>query len=453
MMQLDSAILPPTKKCWREIIESLSGPKQKELIERFNDQQISAIFGDWFLDARREQLPPSGNWFIWCILAGRGFGKTWAGAHWLIDEHALHGAQSSAIVAATASDLRKNCIEGPSGILNVAPAYFRPIYKASKNIIEWPNNTVTHLYTSEKPSRLRGPNHDRAWCDELSWWRLPQDVWDMLMFTLRHGQDTRCIVTMTPRPIKVVKDILERTDCVVTCGSTYENKRHLADNFINMIIERYEGTRLGRQELSGEILTDVPGALWNHDGLDLTRVRTSVDELTLVRKVIGVDPSASSSDSASEAGIVLVGKDAGGHGFTLGDFSLRGSPLQWANKVATIYNTFGVNLVVAEKNHGGEMVLQVLKQADEHMVVKLVHASIGKMARAEPIAALYEQGRIHHAGSFPALEDEMCTFVSGEGSESPNRYDALVRAYTELMLGKHRHAGAWGRRRKERLAA
>lgn len=446
---LDPRILPPEKMCWRELLEKLPEADQKELINSFNDQQVSAVLGDWFLDARREQLPPALAknglpWFIWVIMAGRGFGKNWSGSHWLVDEHCLHGAVSSAIVAATASDLRKNCLEGPSGILNIAPAYFQPNYKASKNVIEWPNGSVTHLYTSEKPNRLRGPNHDRAWCDELSWWRLPEDVWHMLMFTLRLA-NPKCLITMTPRPIKIVKEILERSDVAVTRGTTYENKKNLDPSFLATVEERYAGTRLGRQELSGELLMDVPGALWNHDLLDLGRVRTNPEEMKLVRRVIGVDPSASSSDQAAEAGIVLAGKDAAGHSFTLGDFTMRGSPLQWARKVADIYETWGCNLVVAEKNHGGEMVLQVLKQANPQMAVKLVNASVSKVARAEPIALMYEQGRIHHAGSFPALEDELCTFVPGESTESPNHLDACVWAHTELMLNSARKGGTWGR--------
>lgn len=377
-------------------------------------------------------------------MAGRGFGKNWAGANWLIDRHRIHKGQNSGIIAATKEDLRRYCIEGPSGILSCAPKTFRPEYQPSKTRLVWPNGSVTLLFTSEEPERLRGPNLDNAWCDEIAAWKRGSDVLDMLFLCLRLGENPRALMTTTPRPVPVVRELLQREgrDVVVTRGGTMDNKGNLSPIFIEKIIETYKGTRLERQEIYGELLEDFEGSLWNHSMLEKCRIEEMPE---LHTTAIGVDPATS---AIGTTGIIAAGKDFNKRGFVLGDYSVSGSPETWANKVVSAYHKHGANFVVAERNQGGDMVESMIRNVDPHIKVHKVWASKGKVARAEPLAMLYEQGRIKHFGSFPELEDEMCIMVPGELKESPNRVDALVWAFDKLLLQhKKSRAGAFGRKR------
>lgn len=352
-----------------------------------------------------------------------------------------------AIIAETAADARDVLVEGDSGILAVHPPDFRPLYEPSKRRLTWPNGAVATLFNAVEPDQLRGPQHDAALCDELAKWRYARECWDQLQFGMRLGEHPQVVVTTTPRPIPVLKEILAASDTVITRGSTMDNAGNLAQSFMKAIVDRYAGTRLGRQELNAEMLDDVPGALWTRDMLDATRIKDTPD---LRRVVVAVDPSGTSgNDGGDDIGIVIAGIGTDGRGYVLGDWSCNMSPDGWGRRVREAFAYFKADRIVAERNFGGAMVEAVIRAVDSKLPVTMVTASRGKIARAEPVAALYEQGRISHVGGFAALEDQMCSMTStgfaGEGS--PDRADALVWALSELMLGKsYRYdlAGALG---------
>jgi phage terminase large subunit-like protein len=287
----------------------------------FAAQLFNALEHSWPAVARPNQLPPSGDWSIWLLLAGRGFGKTRVLCEWVNHQAAIGGAGRIALVAATAADARDVIVEGESGILAIAPSYSRPTYEPSRRRLTWPNGAIATLYSADEPERLRGPQHDAAACDELGSWRFPQ-AWDMLQFGLRLGTDPRCVVATTPRPTKVIRELLSREgqDVAVTRGTTYDNRANLAPGFLDHIIRRYEGTRLGRQELNAELLEDVPGALWNRERLDQCRLEQAPQ---LVRLVVAIDPAASSNEDSDETGIIVCGKDEAGCGYVLADLSGR----------------------------------------------------------------------------------------------------------------------------------
>jgi len=382
----------------------------------------------WWFNAREKQELPGGLWRIWLILAGRGFGKTRTGAETIREQVDKGNAKRIALVAPTSADARDVMIEGESGILSVCPEWNRPTYEPSKRRLTWPNGAIATAYSADEPERLRGPQHDFAWCDELAAWRYPE-AWDMLQFGLRLGDDPRAIVTTTPKPTVLVKELVRNPNTRMTKGSTYENKSNLADAFFEAIIGKYEGTRLGRQELNAEILDDNPDALWQRKDIDDHRV-SSIPEL--IRIVVGVDPAATSKSGSDDTGIVVAGIDKRSHGYVLGDYTCHTTPQKWAQEVIAAYHKHSADRIVGETNNGGEMVEHTLRTVDPGIPFKAVHASRGKQTRAEPISAYYEQGRIHHVGSFPALEDQMCDWVPGV-SDSPDRVDALVWALTELL--------------------
>src|SRR6516162_4585245 len=403
----------------------------------FAAQLADALETSWPAIARPNQLPPPGDWWqIWLLLAGRGFGKTRTLAEWVCEQALFGLASRIALVAATAADARDVLVEGESGILAVAPPWFRPIYEPSKRRLTWPNGAIGTTFSAEEPERLRGPQHDAAVCDELGSWSRPE-TWDMLQFGLRLGRNPRCLVATTPRPTKLIRELLAREgrDVVVTRGSTYENRANLASGFFDQVIRKYEGTRLGRQELNAELLEDTPGALWSHGVIDAARQAAAPH---LVRIVVAVDPAASSGEDADETGIVVVGKDHQAHGYVLADISGRYQPIEWAKIAITAYRTYHADRIVAEVNNGGEMVENTLRMVDPNIPFTAVRASRGKVTRAEPVSALYEQGRMHHVGTFPQLEDQMTSFTSDfdrqSAGYSPDRVDALVWAVTDLML-------------------
>ena len=395
-------------------------------------QLLEAAKYRWTIQARPAQLPPRGDWRYWLIQAGRGFGKTRAGAE-MVREWARRYRFVN-LIGATADDARDIMIEGESGILAICPPHERPVYKRNASRLDWPSGCRSLIFTADKPDRLRGKQHDKLWADELAAWRY-EEAWHQAMLGLRLGDNPQAIITTTPRPIKIIRELRADPHTVITGGSTYANRANLAPAFLDAIIARYEGTRLGRQELLAELLDDVPGALWNRAGLDALRVREAP---SLRRVVVGVDPSATTM--GDEAGIVVAGLGADGHGYVLADDSLQASPHGWGSRAVQSYHAHRADRIVAEVNNGGEMVALTIRTVDDQVAYKPVHASRGKRTRAEPVAALYEQGKVHHVGSLGALEDEMCTWTPAD-PESPNRMDALVWALTELMLG----AQGWSR--------
>lgn len=388
---------------------------------------------DWASIARPEQLAPEVvNWSIWLILSGRGWGKTRTGAEWVRGLAESGTVERIALVGPTAADVRDVMVEGESGLLAIAPDSNRPHYEPSKRRLTWPNGTQASMFSSEEPSRLRGPQFGAAWLDELGAWQNAQDTWDMLQFGLRLGKHPRQIITTTPRPIKLLRELLKREGVVVTRGSTYDNRENLAPSFLSSIISRYEGSRLGRQEINAELLEDSPGALWRRDMLEAARIEKAAMP-PLRRIVIALDPAVSVSEGADETGIIVAGLGADNRGYVLEDASGKFSPTDWARRAVALYHKWNADRVVAEINQGGLMVENTLRMIDRSVSYKGVHASRGKITRAEPISALFEQGRVSLVGAFPELEDQLCTFSPGV-SDSPDRLDAMVWALTELMV-------------------
>jgi phage terminase large subunit-like protein len=395
--------------------------------------------GGYRAKARPSQLPPAGDWNGWLACAGRGWGKNWVGSNWVneLAEHKI--ATRMGLIAATAADARDVMVEGESGILRCAPPWNVPDYEPSKRRLTWKNGATATLYSAEESDRLRGPQHDFLWADELAAWTSAQDAWDMAMFGLRLGRQPRWLVTTTPKPIKLVKALLARVgkDVVLTTGDTFENEANLAPSFIAALKDRYEGTRLGRQEIFAELLSDTPGALWNVEWLDRDRVTTAPE---LRRIVVAIDPAVSNNEGSDETGIIVAGIAADKHIYVLEDLSGKFAPHQWAAKAIDAYRRHKADRIVAEVNNGGQMVEGTLRSVDYRVSFKSVHASRGKVVRAEPISALYEQRKVHHVGALDKLEDQMCNFTSDfdrSKSGSPDRVDALVWAGTELNGPQH----------------
>ena len=385
---------------------------------------------DWHLWARDDQLPPSGIWSYWLILAGRGYGKTRAGAEWVRQMVKSHRYVN--LIGATADDARDILIEGESGIMAICPRWERPEYRASQRKLAWPNGATSLIFTADEPERLRGKQHEKLWCDELAAWRYPE-AWAQAKLGLRLGSNPQACITTTPKPSKLIRELIADPATTVTRGSTYANRDNLAPQFFAAIIKTYEGTRLGRQELNAEILDDNPGALWTHKQIDDARVKEAPPDL--VRIIVGIDPSVTSGEDSDECGIVVAGMGRDDHFYILADRSLIASPQGWATVAANAFHEFDADRCIAETNNGGDLVEAVLRQVDENVSYKKVTASRGKMIRAEPIAALYEQGRVHHVGSFERLEDQMTSYNPVDAKSSPDRMDALVWAMTELSAG------------------
>ncbi len=390
------------------------------------------LIDHWRFWARPDQLAPDGAWTTWLVLGGRGAGKTRAGAEWIRGLVEQNAAGRIALVGETLGDVREVMIDGPSGLRALTRAD-RPRYETSRKRLLWPNGAVAQAFSASEPESLRGPQFDAAWADEVAKWRYAEAAWDMLQFGLRLGARPRQVVTTTPRPVPILKRLLADETSVVTRASTYANRANLADAFFRSVITRYEGTRLGRQELDAELIEDNPDALWSREMIDATRVRVAPE---LVRIVVAVDPPATSGPNADECGIVVAGVDAQGRAFVLDDRSMgRLTPLTWASRAAKAYRDYEADRIVAESNQGGEMVSTIMRQVMPQASLRLVRATRGKWLRAEPIAALYERGQVAHVGAFARLEDQMCDFVPG-AAKSPDRLDALVWALTDLMLGK-----------------
>jgi phage terminase large subunit-like protein len=411
--------------------------QRREFLESLTDEEAAVFSHKWDAWARDEQLAPPGDWMTWAAIAGRGFGKTRLGAEWVRAEVEAGRAGRVALIAETAADARDVIVEGDSGIMKCSPPWFRPTYEPSKRRLTWPNGAVATTFSGEEPDQLRGPQFDLAWCDELAKWQYAREAWDMLQFGLRLGDRPRQLITTTPRPIALLKEILADPATVITRGRTLDNAANLAPSFLANIRRKYEGTRLGRQELEAEILEDVPGALWSRAVIDETRRK---DYPPLRRVAVAVDPPVTSGKDADECGIVVAGIDEDGVGYVLADRTSQGDkPGEWARRAVATYEIFHADCIVAEVNNGGEMIAEIMRQVDPNVRVKQVRATRGKFTRAEPVSALYEQRRVHHVGSFPKLEDQMCAmtpdFDADKAGYSPDRLDALVWALTELMTG------------------
>ena len=388
----------------------------------------------WPLIARHNQNPPDGLWTAWILMAGRGFGKTRTGAEWVRSQVESGRAGRIALVARTPAEIRDTMIQGPSGLLNICPPWAMPEYESTKKKLTWPNGATAFLFSSYEPDQLRGPQFDAAWCDELASWKYPRDTWDNLAFALRLGLDPRCVVTTTPKPIALLRELVARPDVHVTRGTTYDNEDNLAPSFYSSIRSRYEGTRTGRQEIHADLLDQSEDALWQRQWIDDSRVKSAPD--SLVEVVVAIDPAVSSNPRSDETGIVVAGVDSDKRCYVLADGSGRMTPNTWAERAIALYDKHSADRIIGETNNGGDLVQEVLRTASGGNIFRFlaVNASRGKYARAEPIAALYEQGKVHHVGTFPELEDQMCTWTpKGPADASPDRMDALVWAVTQLI--------------------
>lgn len=478
-----------------QLFERLPGANEDEkraelvkFLSRQTPDELAKFKYNWKFWARHNQLPPPGKWTNWLLLAGRGFGKTRTGAEWVNEQVQLRGAIRVHLIAPTAADVRKVMVEGESGILAVSPPWNKPLFEPSKLQLTWPNGAVAALFSAEEPERLRGPQCHIIWADELAAWNKLQETWDMAMFGFRLGSDLRCCITTTPKPLPIIKSLMEEAktgETVVTRGSTYDNRANLAKQFFTQVVKKYEGTRLGKQELDAEILEDMPGALWKRADIDKVRIRNTglpmpailkaeepipgsrveVQDLDMLKRiayaimklvpedltrvVVAVDPNASNDEGSDEIGIVVAGQGVSGQGYVLADLSMKGSPNEWATTAIIAHDMFSADRIVGEANQGGNMVEYTVeatakflrtdeKRKSDFVSIVLVHATRGKVTRAEPAAALYEQGRISHVGTLSTLEDQMCLFTSDFDRKSmgysPDRVDALVWALTHLFL-------------------
>jgi phage terminase large subunit-like protein len=414
-------------------LAKLSSQQRADFVAALSPEEAAMLPFLWEFWARPMQLLPPGDWVYWLPLGGRGMGKTRTGAEtvrrWIRTNAYVN------IIGAASDDVRDVMVEGESGLLSVCPPSERPKFIAARNALEWPNGARTLMFSAESPERLRGKQHAKLWCDELAAWRYPE-AFDQAVFGLRLGPKPQAVITTTPRPTKLIRDILANPLTHATRGSTYDNLANLPASFVDKMLRAYEGTRLGRQELEAELLLDTPGALWTRALIEAA-YRPKPPALT--RIVVAVDPPASSGDRADECGIVVAGLSVDGEPCVLADLSSQGdTPLRWAQRAVEAARRFAADAIVAEVNNGGEMVEAVIRQVDAAIRVKSVRASRGKFTRAEPVAALYEQGRARHIGVFAKLEDQMCVltpdFDRARAGFSPDRVDSLVWAVTELCL-------------------
>lgn len=398
--------------------------------------------------AREEQLPPdleAEGKNYWLVMAGRGFGKTRMGAEWVRGKANDMPGSLGALVGKDPGEARDVMIEGQSGLLACCPAFDRPQYNPSLKRVTWRNGTRATIFSSEEFEELRGPQHHWAWGDEPAKWNAPSETWEQLQFGLRLGKNPEACLTTTPRPIKLIKELVRDPLTFITHGTTYQNRENLSPVY-QSIIRKFEGTRLGRQELEAALLEDQPGALWTSVLIERHRVLTAPYK-QLNRIVIGVDPNAGvtkkegdvaeeDAELGAEAGIVACARSLSNHGYVLGDATVRGRPEEWARAAVNAYHFWKADGIIAEANNGGQMVESTIRNVDATVPVKLVHASRGKITRAEPISALYGLGIIHHVGTFPDLEDQMTTYdplLIGTKMPSPDRMDAMVWAFTELF--------------------
>ncbi|MCZ8186532.1 MAG: terminase family protein [Beijerinckiaceae bacterium] len=433
--------MPSLRSALMHCVES---GQARTLLEGLGPDALARFLADWPLFARPDQLPPEaaqggGPWSTWLVLGGRGAGKTRTGAEWVrglalgLPPFAGRPAGRIAIVAETLQDLREVMVEGVSGLLAIHPPAERPLWLASRRRLEWPNGAVAQGFSAEDPESLRGPQFEAAWCDELAKWNQAEATFDMLQFGLRLGDWPRQVITTTPRPTRLLKRLAADPRSAVSRAATRANAAHLAPHFLATIVGRYAGTALGRQELEGEFVEERPDALFRREAIEAARVEAAED---CRRIVVAVDPPAGGV-RGGRCGIVAAGLAASGLAYVLEDASLeRATPEAWAGRAIAVYRRLEADALLVEINQGGEMVRSVLATIDPAVPVTMLRARRGKHARAEPVAALYAQGRVRHAGAFPALEEEMTMFGPDglPGGRSPDRLDALVWALTHLCL-------------------
>jgi phage terminase large subunit-like protein len=429
-------------------VAALSKPDRNSLLGKFSRFELETLTYEWSFWARPEQLPPSGLWDYWLIKTGRGWGKTRTGAQWTIAQAEKYPLLT--LVGETAADVRDVMVTGESGIMACSPPWNRPHYFPSKSLLQWPNGCVANLFSGDDPDQLRGPQSYKAWVDELAKMRYHEEMWSNLLAGNRLGPHPQVVLTTTPRPLTLLRGLVKDEHCHVTSGSSYANLANLSPVWKRTFLARFKGTRLERQEIEGQILDDVEGALWTGTQLETTRahplegerIADLIERLGLVRIVVGVDPQitkAPSDDEGHETGIVVAGTDSfdkdDAHLFILEDVSGNYSPAEWGARVCNAYAKWDADRIVAEINQGGDMVEATCRSVDPNCSYLGVHAAKGKVTRAEPIAALYEQARGHHVGQFSKLEDEMTTYTGLiAGEDSPNRMDAMVWAGTDLMI-------------------
>lgn len=422
-----------------------------------NDDALALLY-DWRVWGRPKQFAPPGKWTAWLNMGGRGSGKTRVGAEWIQEKAQTSSTGRLALVGITYSDVLDTMIEGESGIMSVARPDFRPVLKKQSQRLVWPNGAQAKLFSAEKPRRLRGPQHEYVWSDEIAAYQYPSEVFNQIMFGLRIGAQPQLCMTTTPKPIELlielVKDavichdlrdapadaeILQRSiRCVVTTQTSFENRANLADEWFNNTIAPYLGTRLGDQEVLGKLMTDIEGALWSRELIDKSRIkldeRLGIKLPEMVRIVVACDPAVTTAKASNETGIIVCGKGDNGHAYVMADKSGRHKPDAWAQELVRCYEKYDADRIIGEVNNGGDLIEATVRTVDPNVAYKAVRASKGKLVRAEPIAALYEQGKIHHVGTFGLLEAQMTTWVPDSGLASPDRMDALVWGLTDLML-------------------
>lgn len=430
-------------------LRKLPAQKVREALSNLSPSQLEALRYDYHFLARDDQLPPEGDWNVWFLNCGRGFGKTWTGVQWC-REQIKKGAMRGGAVMSTNSDVERVAIHGESGFLNTCYKNDKtydgkhlgyPTWSPTKRTLFWENGAKIEFYSSQEPERLRGPQFEFLWGDEFASWANPEMTWDMAQFCLRLGKDPRTIITTTPKPTKHVRKLLKDPKTHVTSGSTFDNAANLADTYLEQVKRLYEGTRLGRQELYAEVMEESEGALWTTDMLEKASIKRE-DVPELVRIVVAIDPAVTSNAESDMTGIVVAGRDVNGRCYILGDYTDKLSPQGWASKAISLYHRFEADRIVAERNQGGDMVRRTLEVEDETVPIKLVRASRGKYARAEPVSALYERGLVFHVSdtedpeaNLAALETQMRTWEPLGSIGSPDRLDSCVWAITELALG------------------
>jgi len=405
------------------------------------EADLRALEYAWWFWGRVQQQAPPGDWLTWLILAGRGWGKTrTGGAGWIHGEAMAGGPERHmALISQTPGDARDDMIEGLGGILRNVPPWECPKYEPSKRRLTWPTGAFATIYSGAHPEQVRGFSGDRAWGDEMAAWAYPKETWDQLMFGMREASidQPRVCITTTPKPLPILKQLCDDPSTHVTVGTSYDNRANLSEVYYQKVIAPYEGTTLGLQEIHAKLLDEDPRALWTRATLDAHRVTRTP---ALVRIVVGVDPQARATAEDAATGIVAVGLGRDGHGYVLEDRTCSGKPNVWGGAAVGLYEDWSADRILGEINNGGDMVEHVIRTVNPTVSYKEVHASRGKQTRAEPVAALYEQGKIHHVGGgpdFEELEGQMVSWVPADPrSRSPHRVDALVWAATELMLGK-----------------
>jgi phage terminase large subunit-like protein len=431
----ETLLLPPLEP---GLLSSWDKEKLSQFLEPYSEAERLHIKETWYHWARRNQLPPDDPWRTWLLLGGRGSGKTRAAAEWVRKMIDARDCCRMALIGPTFADVRDVMIEGESGIIATATHDNRPKFETSRRRLTWPNGCMALVFSAEDPDSMRGPQFDGAWGDEIAAWPKPDAVMDTLRPALRLGEDPRLVLSTTPRPVPIIKSLMADPTCKVVTASTRENKRHLSPRFLEDLEARWGGTIWARQELDGEVIEDPSGALWSR--VDVLDARNRDRTFELDRIVVAIDPPVSVGPKADTCGIIVAG--AGGEGanrkaIVLADMSVQGAtPTQWSQIAARAYEQFRANLIVAEANQGGEMVRATLALAAPQASIRLVHASTGKKARAEPVAILYAQGRVAHNAHFRDLEDQMCRFGALGFRGSPDRVDALVWALTDLVLDR-----------------